>query len=54
MWPCGVALNGLLTPMCGDREKGSLLLSHIYLLLGLSVPLWISPTHTGGELVSMH
>ncbi len=49
VWPCGEALQEYLDPLCADRrEGGPLILSHLYLLLGHCVPLWISP-HTGGE-----
>jgi dolichol kinase len=43
MWPGGGALHSSLFPLTDSRDGGSLVLSHIYLLLGLSLPLWISP-----------
>ncbi|CAI8016208.1 Dolichol kinase, partial [Geodia barretti] len=53
MWPGGGALHSSLLPLTDTRDAGSLILSHIYLLLGLSLPLWISPLshhHNVGKL----
>ena len=43
MWPGGEGLHLALQPLLDSRDGGTLLLSHLYLLLGLSLPLWISP-----------
>ena len=53
MWPGGGALHSSLLPLTDTRDAGSLILSHIYLLLGLSLPLWISPLshHHNGIII---
>ena len=43
MWPGGEGLHSALQPLADSRDSGSLVLSHIYLLLGFSLPLWLSP-----------
>ncbi|XP_005992164.1 dolichol kinase [Latimeria chalumnae] len=41
--PLGQMLRHLLTLFLDDRDCGPLILTHIYLLLGLSLPLWLFP-----------
>ncbi|XP_030625281.1 dolichol kinase [Chanos chanos] len=41
--PLGTVLRQLLTLFLDERDSGPLILTHIYLLLGLSLPIWLSP-----------
>lgn len=43
MWPLGEALHRLLKPMLDGKDSGELVVSHIYLLLGFCLPLWLTP-----------
>lgn len=43
MWPGGESLRSILQPMCDGRDTGNIILSHLYLLAGFSLPLWLSP-----------
>ena len=43
MWPGGESLRSVIQPMCDNRDSGSIVLSHLYLLAGFSLPLWLSP-----------
>ncbi|XP_077334698.1 dolichol kinase [Lithobates pipiens] len=41
--PLGQTLRTLLTLFLDERDSGPLILSHIYLLLGISLPVWLFP-----------
>ncbi|KAM4661991.1 dolichol kinase isoform 1-T2 [Discoglossus pictus] len=41
--PIGQALRNLLTLFLDERDSGPLILTHIYLLLGMSLPVWLFP-----------
>ncbi|XP_068191388.1 dolichol kinase [Antennarius striatus] len=41
--PLGQPLRRLLTLFLDERDSGPLILTHIYLLLGVSLPLWLFP-----------
>ncbi len=49
--PLGAPLRHLLTLFLDERDSGPLILTHIYLLLGVALPVWLMPTScipTGG------
>ncbi|XP_077050494.1 dolichol kinase [Siphateles boraxobius] len=41
--PFGPPLRCLLTLFLDERDSGPLILTHIYLLLGVALPIWLSP-----------
>uniref|UniRef100_A0A3Q0S5J8 dolichol kinase n=3 Tax=Heroini TaxID=318529 RepID=A0A3Q0S5J8_AMPCI len=41
--PLGQLLRQLLTLFLDERDSGPLILTHIYLLLGMSLPIWLFP-----------
>ncbi|XP_067825901.1 dolichol kinase [Heptranchias perlo] len=41
--PLGMKLRQMLTLFLDDRDSGPLILTHIYLLLGLTLPVWLFP-----------
>ncbi|XP_053552162.1 dolichol kinase [Bombina bombina] len=41
--PLGQTLRNLLTLFLDERDSGPLILTHIYLLLGMSLPVWLFP-----------
>uniref|UniRef100_UPI00398EC8C0 dolichol kinase n=1 Tax=Pristiophorus japonicus TaxID=55135 RepID=UPI00398EC8C0 len=41
--PLGVILRPMLALFLDDRDSGPLILTHIYLLLGLTLPVWLFP-----------
>ncbi|KPP78762.1 dolichol kinase-like [Scleropages formosus] len=41
--PLGQPLRQLLTLFLDERDSGPLILTHIYLLLGMSLPIWLFP-----------
>ncbi|XP_051961443.1 dolichol kinase-like [Xyrauchen texanus] len=41
--PLGPPLRRLLNLFLDERDSGPLILTHIYLLLGIALPLWLSP-----------
>ncbi|MBN3299818.1 dolichol kinase [Amia ocellicauda] len=41
--PLGQLLRKLLTLFLDERDSGPLILTHIYLLLGMSLPIWLFP-----------
>ncbi|OCT57934.1 hypothetical protein XELAEV_18002805mg [Xenopus laevis] len=41
--PFGQTLRNLLTLFLDERDSGPLILTHIYLLLGMSLPVWLFP-----------
>lgn len=41
--PLGHPLRSLLTLFLDERDSGPLILTHIYLLLGMSLPIWLVP-----------
>ena len=46
----GVVINKNLRVFLDGQDAGSLILTHIYLLVGCSAPLWLSsPTHLSGN-----
>ena len=49
MWPGGEGLHASLLPLLDSQDSGPLLLSHLYLLLGFSLPLWVTPFRQYGH-----
>ena len=49
MWPGGEGLHTSLLPLLDSQDSGPLLLSHLYLLLGFSLPLWVTPFRQYGH-----
>ncbi|XP_019850694.1 PREDICTED: dolichol kinase-like [Amphimedon queenslandica] len=45
IWPLGDAINKMLIPFTDERDTGYLILTHTYLLLGFSIPIWLYPLH---------
>ncbi|XP_057294967.1 dolichol kinase-like [Hydractinia symbiolongicarpus] len=43
--PCGDVLNQVLTPFRDEQDEGVLILTHIYLLCGMSLPIWLHFSH---------
>lgn len=41
--PFGDSIHSALQVFLDDKDSGSLILTHVYLLLGLAVPLWLFP-----------
>ncbi|XP_072518030.1 dolichol kinase [Salminus brasiliensis] len=41
--PLGAPLRRMLTLFLDERDSGPLILTHIYLLLGVSLPVWLTP-----------
>ena len=41
--PLGGVIHGALTTFVDGKDAGPLILTHVYLLLGCSVPLWLYP-----------
>lgn len=41
--PFGASIHSALVVFLDDKDSGTLILTHIYLLLGLAVPLWLFP-----------
>ena len=49
MWPGGEGLHASLLPLLDSQDSGPLLLSHLYLLVGISLPLWVTPFRQYGH-----
>lgn len=45
VWPVGPLLDRLLHPFLDEKDQGSLILTHIYLLFACASPLWIYSSH---------
>ena len=43
LWPVGEALNRGFRPLLDSRDAGPLIVTHFYLLLGFSLPIWLYP-----------
>ena len=41
--PCGASIHAALKVFLDEKDSGPLILTHMYLLLGLAVPLWLYP-----------
>ncbi|XP_044161709.1 LOW QUALITY PROTEIN: dolichol kinase [Bufo gargarizans] len=50
--PLGQTLRQLLTLFLDERDSGPLILTHIYLLLGMSLPVWLFPRLCAASLSS--
>ncbi|XP_053329841.1 dolichol kinase [Spea bombifrons] len=48
--PLGHALRNLLSLFVDERDSGPLILTHIYLLLGMSLPVWLFPRFCASSL----
>lgn len=49
MWPLGKWLHDVLEPFLDASDSGPLVLTHLYLLLGFSLPVWLYPLgYSGG------
>ena len=51
LWPFGDFLHKVLMEFVDSKDSGQLILSHIYLLAGFSLPLWLYPlrVYTNGK-----
>jgi len=58
--PFGEPIHSALQVFLDEKDSGPLILTHVYLLLGFAVPLWIYPVDymkpdaTGGYCVGDH
>eukprot|EP00731_Ephydatia_muelleri_P025952 Em0018g52a len=52
MWPIGQWLHDVLEPFLDARDSGPLVLTHLYLLLGFSIPVWLYPLSYSGAAAS--
>ncbi len=43
MWPVGEILQENLEVFVDNRDSGPVILTHIYLLIGCTLPLWLHP-----------
>lgn len=43
LWPLGDTLHTHLNRFADSKDEGPLVLTHIYLLLGFALPLWLYP-----------
>ncbi|XP_064609300.1 dolichol kinase-like [Liolophura sinensis] len=50
--PLGCTVDSLFKAFCDDKDKGAVIVSHIYLLVGLSLPLWL--TYSSPHLLQPH
>ncbi len=55
MWPVGNILHSAFLVFLDDQDSGVAILTHIYLLLGMSIPVWlytetVGNTHPGSSL----
>ncbi|XP_069842299.1 dolichol kinase [Dendropsophus ebraccatus] len=50
--PLGQTLRNLLTLFLDERDSGPLILTHLYLLLGMSLPVWLFPRLCSSSLSS--
>ncbi|CAO3589743.1 unnamed protein product [Absidia cylindrospora] len=50
VWPYGKALHMFLTEFIDNRDLGPVILSHIYLLIGCAVPVWLGSSNTFASL----
>ena len=41
--PFGSSVHSALVVFLDDKDSGALILTHVYLLLGLALPLWLFP-----------
>ncbi|KAM8934787.1 dolichol kinase [Pelodytes ibericus] len=48
--PLGQTLRNLLSLFLDERDSGPLILTHIYLLLGMSLPVWLFPRFCAASL----
>ena len=43
LWPFGDAIHKAMMQFVDSKDSGALILSHIYLLAGFALPLWLYP-----------
>lgn len=43
LWPVGETLHRGFRPLLDSRDAGPLIVTHFYLLLGFSLPIWLYP-----------
>lgn len=53
IWPVGEQIHKVLAPFVDSRDEGELILTHIYLLLGFSIPVWLFPLSKLNTVVKM-
>ncbi|XP_065913777.1 dolichol kinase-like isoform X2 [Dysidea avara] len=56
LWPIGDAVHKVLIEFVDSKDSGRLILSHIYLLAGFSLPLWLYPlrVYTNAPKISLY
>ncbi|KNC87295.1 hypothetical protein SARC_00576 [Sphaeroforma arctica JP610] len=42
VWPLGEDLQDFLTKFTDERDSGPVILTHLYLLVGIALPLWLT------------
>ncbi|KAI9304697.1 hypothetical protein BJ944DRAFT_81742 [Cunninghamella echinulata] len=53
LWPYGKNLHTFLTEFIDNRDLGPVILSHIYLLVGCAVPVWLGSSNTLASLTGI-
>ena len=55
LWPLGDAIHKVMMQFVDSKDSGLLILSHIYLLAGFALPLWLYPlrTYTNGTYMQL-
>lgn len=51
MYPFGPLVDNLMIKFVNDKDPGNILISHIYLLLGCAIPLWLNLTYNFPSLI---
>lgn len=51
LWPIGDTLHDYMSCLTDDRDIGRVTLTHIYLLLGLALPVWLVPNMKRGGVL---
>ena len=49
VWPLGCAINSYFSLLIDERDKGPIILTHQYLLIGCTLPLYLAPVYNQGE-----
>lgn len=54
LWPAGDILHDYMSCLIDDRDSGRVILTHIYLLVGLAIPVWLIPNTNGAFKIAMY
>lgn len=53
IWPLGAYLNQFMVKFTDSKDSGPVVLSHLYLILGCALPVWIKGFHRRAILCQM-